>query len=322
MLPTVFAVLLGFIIIVYVVLDGFDLGLGILFPFTRSEAERDQLMNSVAPVWDGNETWLVFGGAVLYGAFPSAYGVILPLLYMPLMLMLIALVFRGVSFEFRFKADKSKPIWNWCFAIASIGAAFFQGVVLGTYIQGFDHQPVMWMTPFSFLTGIALTSGYALLGALWSIIKTGDALQKRMVSYAKGLLVLVSLFLIIISIWTPFLNNHLFLRWFSFPNMLYLAPLPCITAVTIVLTWSSLDRKEEVLPFFYAILIFICSYAGIGISLYPYIIPRQMTIWRAAAPTSTLIFLLWAVVLLIPVLLAYTAYTYRVFGGKTKHGYH
>jgi len=322
MLPMVFAVLLGFIIIVYVILDGFDLGLGILFPFTHSEKERDQLMNSVAPIWDGNETWLVFGGALLYGAFPLAYGTILPMLYMPLMLMLISLVFRGVSFEFRFKAEKSKAIWNWCFSIGSISATFFQGVVLGTFIQGFDHKPILWMTPFSLVTGIALICGYALLGALWSIIKTEHTLQARMVNYAKGLLVLVSLFLIIISIWTPFLDPSLFARWFSLPNLFYLAPLPAITAVTVFLTWSSLSRKEEYMPFWYAILIFLCSYAGIGISLYPYIIPRQMTIWQAAAPTSTLMFLLWAVVFMIPLLLAYTIYTYRVFGGKIKHGYH
>ena len=279
-------------------------------------------MNTVAPVWDGNETWLVFGGAMLYGAFPAAYGKIAPMLYTPLMFMLIALVFRGVSFEFRFKAHTSKAIWNWCFAVGSISATFFQGIVLGTFIQGFDHPPILWMTPFSLLTGIALISGYALLGALWSIIKTEGALQARMVSYAKGLLVLVSGFLIIISIWTPLIDPSVYTRWFSLPNMFYLAPLPCITAGVIALTWVSLSRGEEYKPFCCAILIFLCSYIGIGISMYPYIIPRQMTIWQGAAPDSTLIFLLWAVIFLLPLLLAYTSYSYMVFSGKIKHFYH
>ena len=322
MLPLIFACIIGFIIIVYVILDGFDLGLGILFPFTHDEEERDTLMNSVAPIWDGNETWLVFGGAMLYGAFPLAYGTILPQLYMPLMLMILSLVFRGVSFEFRFKAIKTKHIWNWCFAIGSTSATFFQGIVIGAFVQGLDQTPVIWLTPFSLFTGVALVFGYALLGALWSNIKTEGQLQLKMRGYAQQLIIPVGLSLIGISLWTPLQDPSIFQRWFSFPNILYLSPLPLITTILCVLTWRSIGRGEERPPFIYSIGIFLCSYAGIGISMYPYIVPPHITIWQAAAPETTLIFILCAVVVLIPVLLSYTAYNYYIFRGKTKGNYH
>jgi len=330
MLPFIFAALLAFIVIMYVILDGFDLGLGILFPFTTSETDRDKMMNSVAPVWDGNETWLVFGGAMLYGAFPKVYGTLLPILYMPLMLMLIGLIFRGVSFEFRFKAVRSKQLWNWIFAISSISAAFFQGVVLGCFVQGFPINPdqtivneTVWLTPFSLLTGVALVCGYGLLGATWMIIKSEGSLQRQMIHFAKGLLVLVSIFLIFVSIWTPLHDVQIFNRWYSFPNILFLAPLPLITALMVILTWKSLKKGDERKPFFYSIVIFLCSYAGIAISVYPYLIPRQLTFWDAAAPDSTLTFILVGVAIMLPVLLAYTLYAYHIFRGKTDHGgYH
>jgi len=329
MLPFIFAGLLAFIIIMYVILDGFDLGLGILFPFTQSEKERDQMMNSVAPVWDGNETWLVFGGAMLYGAFPRVYGLLLPILYMPIMLMLVGLIFRGVSFEFRFKAEQSKPLWNWVFAISSITATFFQGVILGCFVQGFHVDEAAmtinnpdWLTPFSLVTGIALVSGYALLGATWMIIKSDGRLQKRMVHFAKGLLVVVSFFLIFVSIWTPLHSPIIFNRWYSFPDILYLTPLPAITALMIYLTWQSLSRGHESKPFLFSIIIFLCSYAGIAISVYPYLIPHQITLWEAAAPDSTLRFILVGVVIMLPILLAYTGYAYHIFRGKTQGAYH
>jgi len=330
MLPIYFAGILAFIIIMYVVLDGFDLGIGILFPFTQNERDRDQMMNSVAPVWDGNETWLVFGGAMLYGAFPKVYGLLLPILYMPIMLMLVALIFRGVSFEFRFKAEKEKYLWNWIFSISSIAAAFFQGVILGCFVQGFQVNKNLiiinnadWMTPFSLLTGIALVCGYALLGATWMIIKSEKRLQKRMIFSAKGLLVLVSFFLVFISIWTPLHSNEVFNRWYSFPNIFYLAPLPLVTAVMVFLTWKSLSKGDEYKPFIFSIIIFLCSYIGIAFSLYPYLVPHQVTLWEAAAPDSTLRFLLIGVIIMLPILFAYTIYAYRVFKGKTGHdGYH
>ena len=287
------------------------------------------MMNSIAPVWDGNETWLVFGGAMLYGAFPQVYGTLLPLLYMPIMLMVIALIFRGVSFEFRFKANRSKPIWNWSFAIGSICATFFQGIILGCFIEGFkvtDMSIIMnnpnWLTPFSLVTGIALICGYALLGATWMIIKSEGALQKKMLHYAQGSLVLISFFLIFVSIWTPSHNPMIFQRWYSFPNIMYLAPLPLITALMIYLAWKSLSQGQEKQPFFFCIVIFLCSYAGIGISFFPYLIPNQLTIWQAAAPDTTLRFILVGVAIMLPILFAYTFYAYYVFRGKTKHGYH
>ena len=330
MLPFIFAGLLAFIVIMYVILDGFDLGIGILFPFTGSERERDKLMNSIAPVWDGNETWLVFGGAMLYGAFPMVYGLLLPILYMPLMLMLIALIFRGVSFEFRFKAERTRILWNWLFSISSIAAAFFQGVVLGCFVQGFAINKAAlivndnhWLTPFSLLTGIALVCGYGLLGATWMIIKSEGRLQRKMIHYAKGLLILVSLFLIFVSIWTPLHSTEIFYRWYSFPNILLLSPLPAVTALMVFLTWQSLNKGDEIKPFFFSIIIFLCSYCGIAISVYPYLIPHEVTFWEAAAPNSTLIFILVGVVIMLPVLLAYTLYAYHIFRGKSSNeGYH
>lgn len=329
MLAFIFASLIGFILIMYVVLDGFDLGIGILFPLSQSERERDQMMNAIAPVWDGNETWLVFGGAMLYGAFPSVYGTLLPILYMPIMLMLIALIFRGVSFEFRFKAHRSKPLWNWIFSISSVGAAFFQGIILGCFVQGFPHEQgnilseeILWLTPFSLLTGVALVCGYALLGATWMIIKSDKRLQRKMVHAAKGLLILVSIFLMIVSIWMPLHDKLIFERWYSFPNIFFWAPLPIITILMLYMTWSSLEKGHEWRPFIYSILIFLCSYAGIAISVYPYLIPYHVTIWEAAAPDKTLSFILIGVVIMLPILISYTLYAYHIFRGKSDEGYH
>jgi cytochrome d ubiquinol oxidase subunit II len=328
MLAFGFAALLAFIIIMYVILDGFDLGIGILFPFTNNERERDWMMNSIAPVWDGNETWLVFGGAMLYGAFPLAYALLLPLLYMPIMLMVIALIFRGVSFEFRFKATSSKPLWNWVFSLSSVTATFLQGVILGCFVQGFKGDfnaqilTIDWLTPFSLLTGLALISGYGLLGATWMLFKSTGKLRAKMSHYAKGLLVLVSLFLLFVSIWSPLHNPITLARWYSFPNMLYISPLPLITIFLIYCTWNSINQKSEYMPFIYSILIFLCAYAGIAISVYPYLIPYQLNFWQAAAPASTLRFILVGVVLLLPLLLFYTGYAYYLFRGKTQDNYH
>lgn len=330
MLPFIFACLLGFIIIMYVILDGFDLGIGILFLFAQHERERDKMMNSIAPVWDGNETWLVFGGAMLYAAFPIVYGLLLPILYIPIMLMLVALIFRGVSFEFRFKATKSKPIWNWAFTISSIAATFLQGVILGAFVQGFKiNEAAMvisesdWLTPFSLLTGIALICGYALLGATWMIIKSEGALQRKMIHFAKGFLVILTFFLVFVSIWTPLHDEDIFNRWYSIPNVFLLLPLPLITALMVFLTWRSLTLKHEIKPFVYSIIIFLCSYTGLGISVYPYLIPYDVTIWEAAAPSSTLLFVLVGVMIMLPVLLGYTLYAYYIFWGKSaEEGYH
>ncbi|KTD82185.1 cytochrome D ubiquinol oxidase subunit II, cyanide insensitive [Legionella waltersii] len=287
------------------------------------------MMNSIAPVWDGNETWLVFGGAMLYGAFPKVYGLLLPILYMPIMLMLIALIFRGVSFEFRFKAKKSKAIWNWTFSISSVAATFFQGVILGAFVQGFSiNESSMtvnnpdWLTPFSLCTGIALVCGYALLGATWMIIKSTGRLQRKMIHHARGLLVLVSLFLIFVSIWTPLHSDEIFHRWYSFANLILLSPLPLLAAVAIYQVWQNLNKASEYKPFVYSIVAFLCAYLGIGISVYPYLIPHQVTLWEAAAPDSTLKFILVGVVIMLPILLTYTLYAYHLFRGKSSGHYH
>jgi cytochrome d ubiquinol oxidase subunit II len=235
MLILTWAIIISFAIIMYVLLDGFDLGIGILFPWVKNTEYRDVMMSTVAPVWDGNETWLVLGGASLYGAFPVAYSTLLPILYMPLMIMLAALIFRGVAFEFRFKAHRSRFIWDTAFALGSTLAAFTQGVILGTFVQGYGEtlpatiSPYQWLTPFSALTGMAVVTGYALLGSTWLIAKTVGDLQDKMFHAAKILLFFVACFLLIVSIWTPMIDPQVMARWFSIPNIFYLSPLPTAT---------------------------------------------------------------------------------------------
>jgi cytochrome d ubiquinol oxidase subunit II len=328
-LPLIFAGLLAFIIIMYVILDGFDLGIGILFPYVANARQRDQMMNSIAPVWDGNETWLVFGGSILYGAFPIVYSTLLPTLYIPLTIMLAALVFRGVAFEFRFKAHRSQIIWDIAFAAGSTIAAFCQGVVLGTFVQGYDPSALSngasyaWLTPFSLLSGIALVFGYALLGATWLIGKTTSDLQEKMFHTAKILLPIILLFIGIVSIWTPMISPYVWQRWFTMPNTLYLSILPLTSIVIAIFAWRALWQRREYLPFYLTITLFLLCYAGFGISAWPYLIPHQVTIWQAASNRSSLLFLLIGVSILLPILLSYSFYAYRVFHGKVSHeGYH
>lgn len=322
------AIIISFIIIMYVLLDGFDLGIGILFPFIKNHEHHDIMMSTVSPVWDGNETWLVFGAAALYGSFPLAYGTLLPLLYMPIMVMLAALIFRGVAFEFRFKAHKSRFIWDVAFAAGSICAAFMQGIILGTFIKGYGTTlpisvpPYHWITSFSLMTGVAVVFGYALLGATWLIMRTIGVLQLRMFILAKILLAVLVLFLIIVSLWTPLMDNFIFQRWFSFPNFFYLSPLPLLTGIVILINFYSLHKRWEILPFVLTIALFIFSYIGFCISSWPYIIPRSVTIWAAAAEPSSLIFTLVGTAILVPLLIVYTLYSYRVFRGKVTKSEH
>ncbi|MEM1243632.1 MAG: cytochrome d ubiquinol oxidase subunit II [Pseudomonadota bacterium] len=317
--------IIGFIIMMYVILDGFDLGIGILFPFVRNSNQREIMMSTVVPVWDGNETWLVLGAACLYAAFPVAYSTLLPLLYIPILIMLAALVFRGIAFEFLFKAHKSRFLWVFSFAAGSILVAFAQGLILGTFIKGFgsvaEPMPagaVQWFSGFSIMTGIAMVCGYALLGATWLITKTHGALQDKMYKYAETALVLVAIFVGIVSIWTPFTDPTVMTRWFSLPNFFFLVPLPIITGICVLYLLYALYQRHEREPFAMAILIFILSYAGLVISIFPYIIPHRTTVWQAAAPENTLVFVLIGVVILLPILLGYTFYQYRVFKGKVK----
>lgn len=323
-LPLVWGLIIAFGVILYVILDGFDLGIGILFPWFRDPTSRTTMINSIAPVWDGNETWLVFGGATLYGAFPLAYSTLLPALYMPIMVMLGALVFRGVAFEFRVKAQKSRFLWDLAFSGGSISAAFCQGLILGTYINGRvlhvgAHLAYVWLTPFSILTGIAVVIGYALLGATWLIMKTEDQLQKEMYRIAFFLLFAVALSMLLVSVWTPASHAEIKARWFSLPNFLYLLPLPLLSVAATLSQFYCLKTPghcPESRPFILTILLFVFSYIGLGISIWPYIIPQELTIWQAAASEKTLIFQLIGTAILLPLLLGYTIYAYYVFRGK------
>ena len=289
------------------------------------------MMNSVAPIWDGNETWLVLGGAGLFGAFPLAYAVILSGTYIPLLIMLIALIFRGVAFEFRFKADTSRHLWDTAFYYGSLLATIAQGVVLGAFIQGFevagrDYAGGMldWLSPFAVLTGVALVSGYALLGATWLIWKTEGELQDWAYRMATPLLLAVLGFVGAVSIWTPLMNPDIAARWFSWPNLAYLSPVPLITALAAFALYRALARRREVLPFLLTMSLFLLSFVGLGISLWPHAVPPAITIWDAAAPPETQGFLIVGVGALIPVILAYTAFSYYVFRGKVRpgEGYH
>jgi cytochrome bd ubiquinol oxidase subunit II len=326
-LPLIWAAIIVLGVIMYVLLDGFDLGVGILFPYLGSDAERDVAMNSVAPIWDGNETWLVLGGAGLFAAFPLAYAVILPGTYLPLLIMLIALIFRGVAFEFRFKARSHRHWWDRAFHFGSLFATFAQGLVLGTFIRGFEVEGRVfaggmldWLSPFSLLTGLALISGYALLGATWLIMKTDGPLQERCYRFARVLLLAVLAFVGIVSLWTPLLNPAIAERWFSWPNLAYLSPVPLITALVVLWHWRALEQRRETLPFILTMALFLLSFLGLGISLWPNVIPPDISIWEAAAPPKTQIFMLIGMVIILPIVLGYTAFTYYVFRGKVRPG--
>ena len=329
-LAFIWAGLIAFAVLAYVLFDGFDLGIGILFPFLGSERDRDQAMSSVAPVWDGNETWLVLGGGGLMAAFPVAYAVVMTALYAPIVAMLLALVFRGVAFEFRWRATR-KSLWDWAFAGGSMLATFAQGVALGALVQGIPVSDRTyaggwwdWLTPFSLLTGIALVVGYALLGATWLIMKTTAELQERARRFA-GIAALGTLALIgAVSLWTPLLNSQFMARWFAWPAIVYSAPVPLLVALAAFALFSGLARRREAQPFLAAIALFVLSYIGLGISFYPYIVPPSITIWSAAAPDASLKFLLVGAVILVPLILAYSAWSYWVFRGKvdTSAGYH
>lgn len=322
LLPLVWGAILSLVIIMYVLLDGFDLGIGILFPWIKSAEERDIMITTIAPIWDGNQTWLVLGGAFLYAAFPRAYATLLPLLYLPITIMLAALIFRGVAFEFRFKAVRSRYLWDWAFAAGSIVAAFCQGLMLGTFVIGYISldqsisNPFHWFSWFSVMTGVALTTGYALLGATWLILKTTGELQQHMYRFAPRLLVGVGFFMALVSLWTPLEEPYIWKHWFTYPNFLYLSLLPFLTAWVFIVNGYALHHRYEKSPFYLTILLFILGYIGFCISDWPYIVPHRMTLWEASAPFSSQAFLLVGAAILLPVLIAYTVNAYRIFSGK------
>ena len=326
-LPLIWYGLITTAIFLYVILDGFDLGVGILFPFAPSDKCRDRMMNSIAPFWDGNETWLVLGGGGLFAAFPLAYAVLMPALYIPVIFMLLGLVFRGVAFEFRFKAmGRSKKLWDQAFHFGSLVATFSQGVVLGGFVQGvavqgrsFDGGAFDWLTVFSVMTGVALVCGYALLGATWLVMKTEDDTQQWARKCATYLLVFVAVFMGLVSLSMPFMNKGIKDLWFSWPNIILLSPMPLLSTGMLVLLWRDLRTEREFRPFFLSLGLFLMNYIGLGISMWPWLVPFEITFRQAAAAPESQSLLLVGTVIMLPIILAYIGYLYYVFRGKASH---
>jgi cytochrome d ubiquinol oxidase subunit II len=327
-LPMIWGVLIAAAVFLYVLLDGFDLGIGILFPFAPSDKCRNRMINSIAPFWDGNETWLVLGGGGLFAAFPLAYTILMPAFYVPIICMLLGLILRGVAFEFRFKAgDVGRRLWDYVFHFGSLGAAFSQGIILGAFVQGvhvegrhFAGGPFDWATGFSVMTGAAVVFGYALLGSTWLVMKTEDVTQAWARQVAAYVLAFVGFFMMFVSVAMPLMDARVRNFWFSAPNIYYLCPIPMITAGLFLRLWLDLHQAaRDCRPFILALTIFLMGYLGLGLSLYPWIIPYQYTLYDAAASGPGLSLLLVGVGPLLPLILGYTAYCYYVFRGKAPH---
>jgi cytochrome d ubiquinol oxidase subunit II len=329
-LSLAWAAIIGFAVVMYILMDGFDLGVGILFPFVTDEDDRDLMMNTVAPVWDGNETWLVLGGGGLLAAFPLAYAIIMPALYFPVLAMLVALIFRGVAFEFRFKSTH-RVLWGKAFFWGSLLATFSQGLVLGGFLQGFKVEgrqfaggPLDWLTPFGVGCGVALVTGYALLGACWLILKTEDELQQRFYALARPLALAMIAFIAVFCVWAPLTYPAIAERWFRLPAFLLLLPIPLATAGVALALLRSLRQRREARPFILALLLLLLTYLGFGVNLWPYVVPPDITLWEAATTPGSQVFLLVGVLVLMPAILFYTGYSYWVFRGKVRsgEGYH
>jgi len=336
MLPIVWAGLIAVAVAMYVILDGFDLGVAILFPAFRKEEQRDQMMNSIAPFWDGNETWLILGGGGLWVAFPKAFAIIMPALYIPVILMLLALIFRGVAFEFRFLAKPNHKPWDLAFWLGSTLAAFAQGVMLGGLIQGirveegaYAAEPLDWLTPFSLMCGAGLVAGYALLGACWLMLKTEGEVADQARRFALPLLIGVLALIGLVSLWTPIAHSRIAERWFSLPNILYLWPVPLLTALLAYWAYRGIVSGRELVPFAASIGLFLLSYGGLAISTFPFLVPppnggEGVTVWQAAAAPESQIFALVGTLLMFPLILTYTVLVYWTFRGKVRpgEGYH
>jgi cytochrome d ubiquinol oxidase subunit II len=329
-LATTWAFIIAFAVFAYVVMDGFDLGIGILFPAFGVGKERDQAMNSIAPVWDGNETWLVLGGGGLFAAFPLAYGVVMTALYPPIIAMLLGLVFRGVAFEARWRDPAHRPAWDFAFTAGSLVAAFAQGVTLGALLQGIEVADrayaggwLDWLTPFSLLTGASVVCGYALLGATWLIWKTDGSTQQHAFRLAGRFGLITLLAIVAVSLATLVLHDAYRERWLSTPAIFLTSQVPLLTAIVAFIFYRALKARREALPFFLALGLFLMSFIGLGVSMYPFIVPDALTIWDAAAPERSQWFMLVGAAVLVPIILGYTAFSYWVFRGKTGHeSYH
>ncbi len=331
-LPVVWFGVIGFGVLMYVLLDGFVLGLGILAPFAENEGQLDHMMNTAAPIWDGNETWLVLGGAGLLAAFPQAYAIVLSALYLPVLLMLIALVFRGVAFEFRFKARRAKRFWGIAFAAGSMLAAFAQGTILGALVEGMPLEEgkyvggaLDWFSPFSMLTGVAVVFGYALLGSSWLILKTEGRLQLIARTLTRPLVLVVAAFMALVSVHLPFLDSQIMARWFDGGNFWWLSPVPLLALVNAVWLWREAMREgRDATPFLLTMSFFGLGFIGLVLGIWPNIVPPALSIWEAASPPSSQGFVLVGLIVLLPLILGYTAWSYRVFRGKIEEdaGYH
>lgn len=321
-LPALWYIIIGFAILMYVILDGYSQGIGILLPFAKNQHERNMMISVILPTWDGNQTWLVFGTASLYGAFPLAFATLMPMLYLPIMTMVVAILFRGVALEYRLKSNKHAHIWDRVIFISSFIIAFMQGNILGAFVDGFNHQELLkdalaWHTGFAYLTGSGIVFGYALLGSTRLILKLKGRVQEHMYKIAKKCLILVSIAMAAVSICTPFVDPTLFNFWFNLNNLLFLAPLPFFTACLFGWCWYELNiKRHDQYPYFLSYLMFICGYIGLGISTFPYLVPRSITLWQAAAPIESLLFVSIGAIIIIPMLIFYTSYAFYIFKGK------
>lgn len=327
-LALIWAVIIFFGVMMYIIMDGFDLGIGVLYLFMPDKHDRDVMMNTVAPVWDGNETWLVLGGAGLFAAFPFAYSIMLSALYLPLIFMLLGLIFRGVAFEFRFKAlDHERILWDRAFIGGSLTATFFQGVALGAYLNGipienraFAGGPLDWFAPFPLFCGFGLIAAYTLLGSTWLIMKTEGELQARMRRITAPLAWVLLGFIVIVSLWTPLAHEEIAHRWFSWPNIAWFSPVPLLVIFCMSQLWRALRKRAEVQPFMYALMLIFLGYSGFGISIWPNIIPPGISIWDASSPPQSQGFTLVGTLFIVPIILMYTIWAYYVFRGKVRHG--
>jgi len=326
-ITTIWAAIIALGLFMYVALDGFDLGVGLIFPFFPDDGERDIMISSISPVWDGNETWLVLGGAALFAVFPEVYSIVLSALYLPVVTMLVCLIFRGVSFEIREKASRTKNLWNLAFIAGSAGTAFFQGVILGAYLQGisvadgvFAGPSFFWLTPFSLLTGFGLMATYALLGSCWLAMKTDGNLQHRLHSLIRPLTVVLLVFMVVVSIWTPLTDAQIAARWFNSGLLYRLLPVPFLVVISALFMFRAVRRRYDTAPFLLALLLVLLGYAGLLVSIWPYAVPNVITLEEAAAPRSSQLFTLVGAVIILPIILAYTTVGYRVFRGKTSPG--
>ncbi|MHA7680323.1 cytochrome d ubiquinol oxidase subunit II [Cupriavidus sp. PET2-C1] len=326
-LPVIWAAIIGLGVFIYVMLDGFDLGIGLLFPFFEAKGDRQVMLNTVAPVWDGNETFLVLGGAGLYGAFPVVYATLLPANYLPLILMVVGLIFRGAAFELRAKANRTQHLWDLAFIGGSALASFCQGIVLGSLLQGirivdgrFAGGPFDWLSPFSVFCGIGVLLTYAALGCGWLILKTDGELQRKMRLLMRPLVCVLLGAIAIVSLWTVLGLPAVARRWFGSGNLGWFLPVPVLVLACVWGIFRAVRLRHEATPFLLTLALCFLGYSGLIISIWPNILPPSLTIWEASSSPSSQRFALVGTVIVLPVILIYNALQYRVFRGKVREG--